>query len=94
MGYRIVYDGRPEESCDKAGNRFLLTAFWFCVFLLLVCAVWPEGRTLLRCIFIPGDPERTAQAASMLLEQLRNGVAMDEAVTAFCRTVIGYGIGH
>ena len=89
MGYRIDYAGERKTEPIQRNRHF--TLYWFGVFLLLVCGFWPEGRAVLRSILLPGDPENTIHAAAQLLDQLRSGETMGDAVTVFYRTVTEFG---
>lgn len=91
MGYRIDY-GQPSDKRYPAFRRPNHLASMICgalvLFLLLTNAFWPSGRELLRDLFIPGDPEVTSEAFSALIEDVRAGEDVSEAVTAFCREIL------
>lgn len=91
MGYTIRYDGSdpPRNQPGPLGLRLSgLTAAFFLTFLLLTHIFWPSGREKLRQLLLPGDPDVTAQAFSVMMDDLRSGEPMGEAVTVFCREIL------
>lgn len=91
MAYKIEYGpGGMEKRPVKPPKRRLtgVTAGAFCLFLLLTLLFWPKGRTALRDIVLPGDPEVTAEALRDLTSDLREGEGLSDAVTAFCHQII------
>lgn len=94
MGYRIDYEPSPKydrRTTLSAGRLQAMTAAFLVLFLLLTVFLWPEGATMLRRIFIPGDPDVTTAAFSSMVEQLQDGEPVVESVTAFCREIIAHG---
>ena len=90
MGYEIRYAGH-EPSSRKPGTRLpALTAGFFLAFLLLTHAFWPAGASKLRQLVLPGDSEVTGQAVASLVEDLREGQAVGDAVTTFCREILAH----
>ena len=91
MGYKIVYgtDSMQVASASESGGRLrLMTAACLLVFCMLVRCFWPEGTGLLREIILPGEPTATEQAFDRMLEDLRLGESLGDAVTVFCKDVI------
>ena len=42
---------------------------------------------------IPGDADVTKEAASVFVREIRDGVAVNDAITAFCRSILdGAGV--
>lgn len=82
MGYRICY-GKEAES-----SLWPMTLGWFLVFLLLVGVFWPQGRQTLRDILLPGDWAVTASALEGLVQDIRAGEELEQAVEGFCRLVL------
>ena len=37
---------------------------------------------------IPGDPEVTKTAASVMVDEIKNGATVGNAITAFCKTIL------
>ena len=51
------------------------------------------GQMEFRIFLIPGDPEITKSAAVVLMDDLSDGVNVNDAVTAFCRSILdGAGV--
>lgn len=89
MAYQIKYKtvgskkyAKYKPSIQKPGKRFwiLLTAT---VLLLVALAGEPIKRFLL-----PGDPEITEKALSNMVEDLRAGEPIKDAITAFCQDIL------
>lgn len=91
MGYRIDYDKgteRFEVTRDSSWRRFIMSAVFFALFLLLCSLFWPEGSAFIQDVLIPGDDAVTIRAFMNLTEELRNGTGLKESVTAFCRDIL------
>lgn len=93
MGYRIEYDsgtavkGAVHRSMLKTRRiLILLTAVVVTAFLVL-----PTVRRSLRDLLLPGDDTVTAQALQGLVEDLRAGEPVSEAMEVFCREIITNG---
>ncbi len=94
MGYSICYN--PETSYKfpiqrKQGRRgiWLLTAG--IVLLMVVFCMNATLRTAVLDFLLPGDPAVTQAAFSDLVEDVRSGESVPDAVTAFCREIIIHG---
>ena len=61
---------------------------------LVAGAYWPQGSELLRSVLLPGDPSAAETAFSRMVEDLRMGESLTDAVTAFCRTVVADGVAQ
>lgn len=91
MAYRIEYDSFNQkfEISSPVRSRFpglligAVTAFF-----LITATFWPEGWSALRDIMIPGDDAVTLQALECMSDNLRSGMALEDAITSFCREVI------
>lgn len=90
VAYRIDYgSGMQYRRAERGGVLRLqtMTAAWLLVFTLVVSRVWPEGTQRLRQYLLPGgQPVQTAFQA--MTEQLRSGVPVEDALTAFCIQII------
>ena len=96
MSYRIEYGTIVPERFQRPKVKRhirILTALFVLLFSLAVGKFWPDGRQLLREYFIPGEPSITEQAFSCMISELRDGVALEKAVVAFCQEIIDYGTG-
>lgn len=90
MNYRIEYDGARVK---KRAIRVTKAKKWT---IILVCAaviasgfmLWPRGRMMLRDFVLPGDGAITDRALQGLVENLRSGQPMSDAVEVFCKEII------
>ena len=94
MGYRIDY-GQPSDKKYPMPDRrsrlpgLLLAAL--ALFLLLTSQYWPQGREALRDMLIPGDSAVTSAAFSTMLEDVRAGSKVSDAMACFCREILQNG---
>ena len=91
MGYRICYDWgeAPETRTGKGRSRLpAMIAGFFLIFLLLTGLFWPRGTAKLRKLILPGDEAVTGQALTVLVEDLRAGEPVGDAVRAFCGEIL------
>lgn len=91
MGYVIRYG--TEEPVTKApkiyGTRLsVMTAGFFLMFLMLAKLFWPAGSDKVREFLLPGDAEATGRAVTVLVEDLRAGEPVGDAVKAFCGEIL------
>ena len=95
MSYKIVYGPMPDVPKVRKGGTLrlrMLTAVFLLLFVFLVGQAWPEGREVLRRCLIPGEPTVTEALFADMLSEIRAGEPVEEAVTAFCRELMEYGI--
>ena len=90
MGYRVIYgqDRLSQENRGKTIGIRTLTALCFGIFALLVRCLWPEGRELLMTYLLPGQQSVTQAAFTEFLVNLRQGSAMVDAFTVFCKEIL------
>lgn len=91
MGYRIEYDkgSKAYEVRKEHSLRFpVMVASCLVLFFLLTWVFWPEGVELLREMVIPGDNAVTTQAWDTMVDSLKSGASVSDAVTVFCREII------
>ena len=69
-----------------------MTAGFILVLYLVAGAYWPKGSALLRRVLLPGEPSAAEMAFTRLVEDLRMGESLTDAVTVFCATVVADGI--
>ncbi|MBO5129740.1 MAG: hypothetical protein J6B95_05290 [Oscillospiraceae bacterium] len=90
MAYRIDYGSGIRNQRTKRGGVLRLqtmTAACLLIFTLVVSRIWPEGTQQLRQYLLPG--EQPVQTAFLeMTEQLRSGVSVEDALTAFCIHII------
>ena len=90
MSYQIMYN--PEDSHKyptriQKKHKFKLLP----VIAGLICLLTlgrPEMRSKLEQWLIPGDPQVTKAAFSLMLDELREGESFGNAVTTFCNEII------
>lgn len=93
MGYQIMYS--PEDNHkyptikSRRKHRWLIPVVISVA--LFISAGIPKVRNHLEYLLIPGDTQITKAAFSAMLEQIKTGEPINEAVTAFCREIIENG---
>lgn len=90
MSYQIMYN--PEDShkyptqFKKKHKKIILPVL---MVLLCVLALGRPGiRNKVEQWLIPGDPQVTKAAFSLMLDELREGESLGDAVTTFCNEII------
>ena len=87
-----MYDSKSGKKRQKGRGRcVILTGVFFLIFCMAVCIYWPDGKTLLQTLVIPGDPETTLQAAEVFAAEVASGYAFTDAVKNFCSIIIENG---
>ena len=90
MAYKILYspeDARKYPISRVEGKGKWLRCTLVCIALCSLLSV-PKVRIALEKWLIPGDVDGTKTALSTMLEQIRTGEPIEEAVSAFCREII------
>ena len=83
MGYRIVYGRKKRQFCQLTkGKKVLAAAIVICVLLVMVCFL--GGTEFL----LPGDREISGAALENMVNAVRNGENISDAVASFCREII------
>lgn len=93
LTYRIEYGPpvRRKEAQPKNALRLRgMIAAFLMAFLLLTRLLWPAGTDKLRQMLLPGG-NNTQEAIQEMMEQLREGERVGDAVTAFCRQILEDG---
>lgn len=90
MGYRIDYQPITKlRRCEKRRSRIAaMTGAFLIFFFLAVHFFWPEGQSVIRSCFLPGDPEVTAQAMEKMIAELKNGSGLQDAAEVFCVEIL------
>ena len=94
MSYRIEYGTAVPlkyQSKKRKSHFRTLTALCILLFAFAVGEFWPDGRLVLRRYFLPGEPSVTEQAFSRMISDLTEGVALEDAMVAFCQQIIDHG---
>lgn len=89
MAYQIRYGPvkrkAPTDRRKKAGCWLLVT---LCAAVLLIGIQFSGiGKTIWNWI-LPGDAAVTGAALNTMVEEIRAGESVSDAVTAFCREII------
>jgi hypothetical protein len=88
MAYRVVYHPDRKEPEKSGGSGFRITLFtliFLGFFVVIVNCCWPAGRERLQYLFIP---EESKAAVHELVDDLKHGESLADAVQVFCETVI------
>lgn len=91
MGYKVRYNPYSEKkfpvrrSRSKKEKYIIVTVILVLVFLVLL-PFYKNGQ--LKELLIPGDAAATEAAFERLVDELKNGVPVKAAITAFCEEII------
>ena len=88
MAYQIQYE--PEKNRKYPAHfrrrKSLVIPILIAVAIVVCFAIC--GKT---GILIPGDPQVTAQAFSQMVDMVRNGEQVEDALSTFCVEVLEHG---
>lgn len=93
MGYLIVYENAHAKKTNikrivSTKKHFVL---WTVILLAFVSICWIGwNQTDIRQYLLPGDPDFTSAAIDGLIEEIRNGAAVSDAVFAFCEEIVDH----
>ena len=89
MGYRILYDNDNIQiatvGTKKPFSRIIAVLL---IFMLIVGGLKTIGWDSLKYYLLPGDPHITETAFCSMMESIRTGEPVKDAVTAFCVEII------
>lgn len=90
MGYQIHYEpgNKMQRKATSKNKISVLFSVFLSLFIIITFLFWPQGRTALQSILIPGDPEVTMCATDMLISSLKNGTEPGEALETFCLSIL------
>lgn len=92
MAYKIQYS--PEAARrypSKESRSQIKPGRWIIMILVLAAFIWVRANGV-PDFFIPGDPAVTRSAAAMMMDEIRAGVSVDDAITTFCKAIL-HGAG-
>ena len=94
MPYSVIYSTKgiakfKSQSRNKRIKRLLLIVSGAVICFALCYA--PVRNQLIQ-IFFPGDHEVTKVAATQMIEDIREGKPVREAVTAFCQEILEHDL--
>lgn len=91
MGYRIEYGSSGDlRKPLKSKRPYSAIAAAACVLALVAGAITVKqtGLTWVQEFLLPGDPAVTAAALENMVDNIKDGDSIAEAVTAFCREIV------
>ncbi len=91
MGYRIEYGSSSVQRKPlkrKPHYAAIATAVGVLSLVFLAIAIKHAGLTWVRDVLLPGDPAITAAALENMVDSMRSGSSIAEAVTAFCQEIL------
>lgn len=94
MGYIICYENRKPSEFGKAvgnGRIYVTVCILLVVAVMVIRYAYPQLVSTVMGVLLPGFDERTAEALSSMVTQLKQGSDAGSAVTAFCREVLQNG---
>ena len=97
MGYRVDYPSFSAIPQQKKGSflrRAALTLGTAALFLTAVNSFSPEGAEILERLFQPDRWLLTRSALETMAARLKCGEPLTDAVTAFCRELVQYGMAY
>lgn len=88
MAYKIQYS--PEDNHRYPQAKVHMQMHWgrWAMLVLLIVVVLGIRIYGAPDFLIPGDPQVTKEAATMMIEELRKGESLYDAMTVFCRQVL------
>ena len=92
MSYSIAYD--PQENArypQKLKKQKKLPVKWILSATLLLVAGYIILRGNVLDYILPGDPEVTVAAFSQMVEQVKTGETVREALTSFVEQIVTQG---
>ena len=93
MAYKIQYSPETAHRYPQHKERPKLRLGKWIYFGILILAVYWIRVNGVPDIFIPGDPDITRNATQTMVADIQSGAAINDAVTAFCKTVL-HGAGY
>ena len=92
MAYKIHYS--PESKARypvKIETQHFSFLFWLTTVIVLASVIWIRFNGL-PDFLIPGDPQVTKAAASMMIDKMQSGSTLNDALTVFCKEIL-HGAG-
>lgn len=91
MGYRIEYTSSGSQRKPlkhKPPYAAIATAVGVLSLVFLAIAIKHTGLTWVRDVLLPGDPAITAAALENMVDNMKSGISIGDAVTAFCQEIL------
>ena len=86
MSYRIVYSSQIQKMPIKRKGSPWVAGI--AVFLILALCLTAGSGEWLQDLLLPGDAAVTGAALQNMVEDLKNGENLTDAVTAFCKEIL------
>lgn len=91
MGYQIQYGNKVVKKqfveSSRRNQKVVMAVISICACCVFAYLLTHYKEALLKWL-LPGDPEITRAAISTLGRNLRNGIALKDAVHAFCEEIL------
>ncbi len=90
MSYRVDYGPMKKvRGMEKrVSRRCALTGLFFLVFVVMVYCFWPEGKTAMEHLLLPGDRAVAAAAWEDFAGELRGGKEISESLRLLCVRIL------
>ena len=89
MGYQINYGPvKTKNSIRKKDKTVRVLLLAICIIALVIGLQVSGAGNLLWKWMLPGDPEVTGAALDTMVQGLKEGSSVGDAITAFCREII------
>ena len=90
MSYKIQYSPETVKRYPQTKKTEKVNiGKWVSLVLIIVTVLWLRINGI-PDFLIPGDPDTTKAATAMLIDEIRNGSPVNDAVTVFCKEIL-YG---
>ena len=96
LSYQVTYVSTETDFGHKQGagiRLVMLSVSFLLIFGLLTVKWWPEGREVLENLANSNPWALYRGSLDCLANQIRQGMPVGEAVTAFCRDLVALGLG-
>lgn len=88
MSYKIQYSPETSSHYPQCGSKKSINLKrWLTVVMVVAAVLWMRLYGV-PDFLIPGDPEVTKTAASVMVDEIKNGATVGNAITAFCKTIL------
>lgn len=94
MSYRVEYASFGKKYPTKrksSSKKGMIAAVLVLVLVFGAISVRLNALPWIKEYLLPGDPEVTAMALEGLVEDLKEGNSLGQAVTAFCKEIMDHG---
>lgn len=92
MAYKIQYSPEVAHRYPSKGScTQIKPGRWVIIVLALAALLWVRAKGI-PDFLIPGDPDVTRSAAATMMDEIRAGVPVDDAITVFCKEIL-HGAG-